>query len=360
VTFTSFTQISNGVLPAVLDVAYLGERFAFIAEGSSIWWYSEIGDGTDELGLDYAQNQDSPANCVAIAVLNDELIIFSQDVLENWSIGTSANAPFTPNEGQGFHRGIACRDTLAFCDNALFWVGDNRVVYRTGGSAPQRISSSSIEDAIRQCDDLTSLSAFDATFEGHEFYVLNIPDVATFAYDISRIGTVENAYGSSYERGEWQEWASFGRPQFRARVSVVYQDQVYVGDDTTNDLWLMQPDAWTDAGGPMVRQASAFIKIEEGRPRMDGLVLHCVEGVGNAAPPGVNPVVEMRYSDDLGHTFSRWRARPLGAQGVYGGRVSWQRLGLMRAPGRLIQVRCSDPVNVAFSHLELNPLRPAN
>jgi hypothetical protein len=40
-------------------------------------------------------------------------------------------------------------------------------------------------------------------------------------------------------------------------------------------------------------------------------------------------------------------------------RAYWQRLGRMRAPGRLIEVRCAEPVDVAFSHLELNPLRAA-
>jgi hypothetical protein len=112
-------------------------------------------------------------------------------------------------------------------------------------------------------------------------------------------------------------------------------------------------------GDPLVRQVSAFIKIEEGRPRMDSLVLHCVTGVGNAIAPGNLPLVEMRFSDDLGRLWSRWRAAPLGAQGDYGVRAQWQRLGLMRAPGRLIQVRCSEAVDVAFSHLELNPMRPA-
>jgi hypothetical protein len=45
--------------------------------------------------------------------------------------------------------------------------------------------------------------------------------------------------------------------------------------------------------------------------------------------------------------------------GRYLTRAHWQRLGLMRAPGRLVEVRCSDPVNVVFSHLELNAARPA-
>jgi hypothetical protein len=117
--------------------------------------------------------------------------------------------------------------------------------------------------------------------------------------------------------------------------------------------------AWTDASGPLTRQASAFIKVEEGTPRCLNIVLHAVMGQGIPTNPGAAPIVEMRYSDDQGETFSPWRAAQLGAQGRYRTRALWQRLGLLRAPGRLVQVRCSDPVDVAFSHLELNAERPA-
>ena len=355
----TFTPIVNGVLPPVIDVAYLGDRFAFVAQGSDTFWYSELGDGSNELGLDFASNEDSPANTVGVAVLDDQLVFFGQDTAEFWSISSDANAPYTPNEGRGFQRGCAARDTICFADNALFWLGNNRVVYRAANN-PDRISSSSIEDKLRQCPRLSACTAFVATFEGHEFYVLNIYGIGSFAYDISRIGTVESAYGDSYSRGEWAEWGSWGQTGFRGNLAATWNGQVYIGDNATNDIWAATVGAWTDANGPLVRQACAFIKIEEGRPRMDGLVLHAVTGVGNAAPPGSNPVVEMRYSDDMGSTFSRWRSAPIGAQGAYGTRIYWQRLGLMRAPGRLIEVRCSDPVDVAFSHLELNPLRPAN
>ncbi|MGH6993256.1 MAG: hypothetical protein ACREEH_07950, partial [Caulobacteraceae bacterium] len=113
-----------------------------------------------------------------------------------------------------------------------------------------------------------------------------------------------------------------------------------------------------DAGGPLERRASAFIKIEEGTPRCTGLVLHCVMGVGN--PSATSPTVEMRYSDDLGRTFGDWRAAPLNPMGVYGPpRAMWTRLGSMRAPGRLIECRVTDPVDVVFSHIELNPISPA-
>ena len=356
-----FTALPNTVLPPVQDAAYLAGRFIYVCQNSDRFYWSEVNDASNINGLSFATNESGPDNTLGVAVLNDELVFFGAQTVEFWSPNTGAglaDPAFTPIEGRGFQRGCASRDTIAFADNSLFWVGDNRVVYRVGNT-PARISSSSIEDKLRQCTNIAGCSAIVATFEGHEFYILNVPGVGSYAYDISRVGTAAGAYGDSYERGEWCEWASYGRSQFRGHVSAVFQGLQYLGDDTTNDIGVMQVGTYTDYAGTMKRQGSAFIKIEEGRPRCDSIVLHGVMGVGNATDPGSMPTVEMRYSDDGGRTFSRWRAGTMGSMGDYVARAFWQRLGLMRAPGRLIEVRCSDPVNVVFSHLELNAARPA-
>ena len=304
VTYPTFTPIANGVLPAVCDVAYLAGRFAFACTGSATWYYSEINDAGNETGLDLANNNDSAAPVLALGVLNDQLAFLTASTVEFWSPGSDPNAPFTPNLGRGYQRGIAGRDTVVFADGALFFVGENGVVYRSGNT-PVRISSSSIEDKIRQCTNLASLSALVVTFEGHEIYLLNVPGVGAYAYDISRVGTIQGAYGDSYNRGLWSEWGSFGLTGFRGLTSTLRNGAVLVGDSVTNDVWKMQVGVWADGPEPLIRRASAFIKIEEGRPRMDGLVLHCVTGQGNAVPPGATPQVEMRYSDNQGRTFSR-------------------------------------------------------
>ena len=353
-----FNPIASTVLPPVCDVAWLGGRFIYLAAGTDQFWYSEINDAANETGLDFATAEASPDPNVAVAVLSDEAVIFGTASVEFWSVTTDATAPFQPNPARAFQRGCISRDSVAFADNALFWVGDNRVVYRVG-AAPVRVSSSSIEDRLRQCANPAAITAFAATFEGHEFYVLNIPGVGSYAYDISRVGTSEGAYGDSYSRGEWGEWQSWGRAQFRGRTAASVNGQVFVGDDTTNDLWSMRAGAWTDGSTPLTRVASAFIKVEEGQPRCNNLVLHGVVGQGLAYGAGAAPVVEMRFSDDQGRTFCDWRAAALGRQGAYRSRVFWQRLGVMRAPGRLVEIRCSDPVNMVLSHIELNAARPA-
>lgn len=240
---------------------------------------------------------------------------------------------------------------------------DRRVPFRWGfyraGSVPSRVSSSTIEDKISQCAAPSAINAFTCAFDGHPLYVLNIPGVGSWAYDASRIGTVDGAYGDSASRGQWGQWTSFGQATFRGVGSAFAGGRWFVGDDASGTVWALTKGVYADGADPLTRGASAFIKIEEGSPRCNALVLHCVQGVGLASGPGSAPIVEMRWSDDLGRTFGAWRPATLGAEGDYRARAYWQRLGQMRAPGRLVQVRCSDPVNVALSHLELNPARPA-
>ena len=355
----ALAPIVAAALPPVSDVAFLAGRFVYAAAGSDRFWWSAINDAAKIDGLAFATAEASSDPILGLSVLADQLLIFGTRSVETWAVSGDANAPFQPVTGSGYQRGCAGRDTLAVCDNALFWVGDNRVVYRSGNS-PQRVSSNAIEDRLRQCPAIETCTAFTATFEGHEFYVLNIPGVGSYAYDASRIGTQAGAYGASAGRGEWGEWASYGRTGFRGGCGLAVDGTLWVGDDRTGDLWTLQVGMFSDGPDPLTRIASAFIKIEEGTPRCLNLVLHGVVGVGNPAGAGVDPVVELRWSDDLGRSFSPWRPARLGAQGAYRTRIAWRRLGTMRAPGRLLEVRVSDPVNAVFSHLELNAARPGH
>ncbi|MEO8925899.1 MAG: packaged DNA stabilization protein, partial [Caulobacteraceae bacterium] len=284
---TTFAAIVNPVLPPVSDVAYLAGRFVYVVTGSDRFYYSEVNDAANENGLSFATAESSADNTVAVMVLNEELVFFGAQSVEFWSTATVVSVsdpPFIPVEGRGFQRGCAAQGSIAFADNALFWVGDNRVVYRSD-NAPQRVSSNSIDDKLRQCANIAAVTAFSANFEGHEFYVLNIPGVGSYAYDCSRVGTAMGAYADSYSRGEWSEWQSYGRTTFRGQVAYSINDTTYCGDDTTNDVWRFQSGIYSDGAGPMVRVASAFIKIEEGRPRCLNLVLQCGVGVGNAVDP---------------------------------------------------------------------------
>lgn len=351
---TNFNLVNQPNLPTLVDCSFLSGRFVYVAANSNKWWYSEINDAANVTGLDFASAESTPFPIVGCDYLADNVVFFGAEAVEMWSATSDATAPFAPNIGRGFQRGCVAIGTIQFADNALIWVGDDKTVYRVG-SSPVRISNNTIEDKISQCANPAAMTAITGIFEGHEMYVLNIPGVGSYCYDFSRIGTQAQAYGDSYQRGEWQEWDSYGQATFRGQVSFNLGDVCYVGDNTTGDLWTMQIGAFSDAGGPFTRKLAAFIKIETGTPRNDALVLHGVVGQGLGANGA--PTVEIRWSDDQGRTFTPWRPATMGKQGAYYNRMAWPRCGVMRAPGRLIEVRCSDQVDVVFSHIELNPLR---
>jgi hypothetical protein len=63
----------------------------------------------------------------------------------------------------------------------------------------------------------------------------------------------------------------------------------------------------------------------------------------------------MRWSDDQGRTWTDWKEASSGFSGEYRKRVIFRRLGMVDAPGRLIEVRQTDDVLIRFSGCDLNP-----
>lgn len=340
---SAFAQITDSDLPPPVDVTYFGGYFVYPIQNSTMFYYSEVNDAGNIDGLNFESVETTGDPIVGTAVLVDEIVFFKTTTIEFWGLSGNADNPFQESPGVRYMRGCASRDTICQLDNALFWLGEDRVVYRTS-QVPTRISDHGIEDKLRQCANSALCTAWTCTFEGHDFYVLNIAGIGTFVYDVAA--------------NDWAEWKSYGRTGFRGRASAAIDGTVYVGDDTSNVIWTLAQGVNFDGADPLVRQISAFTAVGSGRPRCNNLMITCARGVGNAVAPGNSPIVEMRYSDDGGRTFCDWRQASLGAQGDYSVKAIWQRLGLMTSPGRLFEFRCADPVMAVFQSLLMNEDRP--
>lgn len=342
---TTLAQITDPDLPSVSDVAYLAGRFVFTVEGSDRFYYTEVNDAETIDALSFATAESLADPNVAVQALGDELYFFGQKSVEPWYV-TGDDPPFAPTQGRQYIKGCASRDTIVELDNALYFLGADPAVYRAAAT-PRRVSDHGIEERLRRCTDLAACTAFGAVIDGHSFYVLNIAGQGSFCHD------VENA-----DKG-WSEWTSFGRTVFKARCSVLVDGVNYVGDDADRFVYTLSPDVYLDVADPITFLASAFIPYAGGPPvRHDNLVLQGARGVGLATGYGSAPVVEMRYSDDQGKTWCNWRSASVGAVGQYAQRPVWQRLGLVREPGRHLEFRMSDPVLASMSGVLVNVRRP--
>lgn len=337
---TAFSRI--GVAPATVDVIYVDGRFLYLQSGTGRFYYSEVNDAANIGGLNFEDAELKSDPVIGGLVNADVFMLFGPESFETWQPTGDLDTPFERILGRNFEKGAACRDAIKLVDNTAFWVGNDRTVYRASNE-PVRVSSHSVEQKLQETTNIGAVVGWTFTFEGHPLYGLNIPGQGTEVFDVSI--------------SEWAPWESFARTVFRG-VTVVptLAGPIYFGDDTTNDLWQVTRGAYQDGGLPLVRIASAFAPISSGNPRCNRLAVSCAKGVGSSLQS--DPVVEMRYSDDDGQTWSIWWQGALGEQGQYGQRVYWNRLGRMRAPGRAFEFRCSDPVLATFAQLEINGKRP--
>lgn len=81
-------------------------------------------------------------------------------------------------------------------------------------------------------------------------------------------------------------------------------------------------------------------------------------GALTAPPTGVtesvDPKIQLRWSDDGGHTWSNYHMRELGGYGEYWTRVIWRRLGMTtKLRDRVYEVSGADPVKITLTDAEL-------
>ena len=190
-----------------------------------------------------------------------------------------------------------------------------------------RISDHGIEEQIRRS---VTASAFSFTWDGHTFFVLGLDD-ETLVYDVA---------------ASWANY-TYGASPFPA-LGFYDGENTYVGGAK---VWLLD-EVGDDDGTAMERVFTAIIPTE--KPVL-------VNALQVSLSPGVTSVseepatVQMRWSDDQGRTWTDWKDASSGFSGEYRKRVMFRRLGMVDAPGRVIEVRQTDAALIRYSGCDLNP-----
>lgn len=333
---TDFVIHPDNDLPQVSAVVYFAGRFVFTELGSDVFYWSEVDDAADIDGLSFATAEGWPDPNLGVFTLGDELVFPGATTFEFWTATGDPDDPFLKTPLRRYMQGCASRRSIVLMDNSFYFVGKGEqglAVFRAG-NVPEAVSTPTIAQALSESSDITGIVAFTVGFDGSVFYVLNIPGRTTFALNVvSQL---------------WDEWPSYGRTTFRGNCALMDNGTAYVGDDETGQVWTLDRFTFADGTDPITRLASAFEKRNGTHHRV---MLECARGVGLATGQGSDPLVEMRYSDDGGQTWSPWKQASLGAMGAYTVRATWYDLGQVRGAGRAMEFRCTDPVLTTFNYL---------
>lgn len=309
--------LSGGVLatpvdlPSVSDVTYIDGYIVWTVANSDQFQISDLDNATLYDPLDVATVEGSPD--ILTGVVNDhrELLFFggntsSTPSTEIWVNTGAADFPFERQGNAFLERGCIDRDSIVKIDNATWFVGDDRIVYRLDGYNPLRISTHAVEKTLAEA---TWFRAFTYTMEGHKFYCLNT-DAGSWACDIA----TQNA---------WAERQSFGLDYYRVGCAVVAYGQTIFGDNQTGKLYTPSLDVHSE-NGTAIPVTIELPPVGDGvnRQTLYSLEIFMEAGVGDLTT--TDPQAILTYSKDGGRNWSNEMWRDLGAQGEYNTRAVWR------------------------------------
>lgn len=339
---TTVTKVTAAGFPSegLSSLAYIdGYAVGTRNDDSGQFYLSGLLDFTTWDALDFAAAESSPDGLVGGLVDHREYWAFGAETIEVFS--NTGASPFPLERVTTVERGCAAARSPAKMDNSVYWLGNDRIVYRADGYTPARISTHAVEEVLRvgTVSDAYGMTYFMA---GHHFYVLTLPSLGrTFAFDAATGLPHERQSGTALTPAIWDVlciFTAFGKTLVGLQAGQVAE---------------LDLDTYADLGNPIRSVVTGFPVYPNGkRAIMDDYEIECELGVGLSTGQGSEPEVMLRYSNDGGSTWSNERRASLGRIGNRISRAIWEKLGAFRQ--RTIEISISDPVKRAFYGMRTN------
>lgn len=339
-----------------VGVVYLAGRFVFIPNNEDKFWWSDTLDGTAIDALAFATTERKGSNLRCGVEFGGDLWLFERDNIEIWSPTGRSDLPFQLRPGGIIDKGII--GSYAFCrvGQSLFWMGEDRVIYRAEGQGATPVSTPAISELIQGLSDSAGndVTAFSYTDDGHQFVVFNVPLVGGLVYDTTT--------------GEWHQRISNATlvglgsaPGYVPWVHVWWRGSHHVGSRYDAGIYTFDKSLYNEesvdgnTSYEVSRETTMFVPVRRNTPCYN-FTVDCAKGVGNAND--TNPQVTVSWSDDQGQTYNAGRALSLGTASDYDVRVITRGLGQMKAPGRVFKLSYTDKALYALYGARVNEANP--
>lgn len=330
-----FEQITDPDFRPAQIVQYLDGYFLFNETDTENFFISALNNGLAYNALDFGVPEGSPDKLISLLADHRDLLLFGSDSIELWTNTGNADFPFEVQEGVFIERGCAAAFSPVKMDNQVYWLGEDRAVYRLEGYLPAKVSTYAIDERIRQYERVDDAFAFTYTEDGHFFYVLTFPS-----------GNETWIYDSAPQGGAWHQRSSNVLEQrWRSNAYARAFGMNIIGDFDTGKLFEMSLETFTDDGNEIRRVRTTMPEHGNERPIfMSKLQVTIQSGPGTLTGQGQNPIAALQWSDDGGRTYKAPRFREMGKIGEYARRVIWRRLGRFR--NRTFKYIVTDPIRV--------------
>jgi len=334
----------------ISDPAFYGANRVDVVDGyfvlnrpATTQFYISLFEGITFDPLDFASKNGYSDLLVACIVSRRYVWLFGAQTAEVWANTGASDFTFGRQDGIFLQHGCAAAGSLQQMDGSIFFLTRDpqgqAMVMRTVAFDAKKISTFALDSELQSYEAIDDATSYTFQQGGHLFYVLSFPSAGhTWVYDLSI--------------DQWSEWVSIdnnGDEQAHRVSAAAFWNGMHIGGDRENgNLYLIDPDALTDNGTPIVRRRGFPHMVDSGNRVMyrEFIGDFQVGAEESTALPG-DTTVYLRWSDTKGKTWSNPIASDLGPLGFYQRSVQFQRLGMAR--DRVFELFWSAPVKTALN-----------
>ena len=324
---SNFAQIADTDFPGASSMDFQDNYGVVIEPDSGRLWNSNLNDFTAWNPLDFVTAEAAPDNLLAVISDHQELICLGEETIEIYSNVGDVDAVFQRQQGGFLEIGINAPGSVQKITNVVLWLDDSLQVRMLESYAPNIISTPAISYQISQMGTTDDAIGMTHIWNGHAIYTLTFPSAnRTLAYDIT-----ESRLAGAHI---WHELTSYPLTSpNRWRGNVVHRKSgtVYVGDYSNGWIYVLDENTHTDNLQPMQRVWTTANVFDNSQRRLmfhDELEVEVEAGVGTDDID--DPQIVMQYSDDNGKTWSHELWESIGKVGEFENRARWFGLGESR------------------------------
>ena len=230
---SAITQVQTGISTIDgVDGYIVGAK----SDQSGQFVCSDLQDALTWNPLNFATAEGSSDPLIGLIVDHREVLLGGTRTIEPWYNAGDVGFPFARSPSTGvIELGLAAGQSFAKQDNSSFWLASDLTVRRLSGAVPARVSHHGVEQSIRSYADVTTAYAFSYAWNGHLFYTLTFPGVATWEFDATT--------------GEWHERASEGSAYWQVTGAAECYQRVYVQRTSDGMLGYLSSDTCAEFDG---------------------------------------------------------------------------------------------------------------
>lgn len=341
-TSTLNLNLDPNFLGPAIDVKFKDSFFVFCTE--SIIFNANL-DGITFTPTDFGTAEVDPDIINALEVSNGQLYALGAEIIQPYQTVGGSGFPFATIPTGTVERGLAARFGVVKANNTFYFMGggDQQEVsiWQFTGNGAIKVSTPAIDHFMQDLGDteIKGVFAWSYQTEGEEYVGFTFSN-RTFVYQV----TASQRKGRSI----WHERQTEGT-RWRANTVVRAFNQIYVGDERTGKIGIIDPNIYTEYSDTLTREFTTQPFNFEGAPVfVNEYEMVMASGVGNVL--STNPVVQHSYSGN-GLNFTPTLTREMGEVGNYGQRIVWRRMGKIER-NRVLKFQTHEPVETTFFRLE--------